>query len=361
MFWFLYLVTLTLFSLSNQANFQEALVAAAIYLPVHLIYTYTIIYWLVPRFLIKEKYGRFFLLYCCWCVAGLLLNFLYRYYIILPLREGRTGPPPNSDFRNVFAIFSFIVMNTVAMFGVFIKLFKYWHLEQKQKLHAEKEKVKAELQLLKSQLHPHFLFNTLNNLYSLVYEKSDKAPSMLLRLSGLLSYVLYECKAEEVRLEKEIQIIKDYVALEQERYGNRLEVSLNFSGDIADRMIAPMLFQPFIENAFKHGTSEQLGNVWMNIELSVKNNQLFFKIINSYDQNSRMEEKSGGIGIQNIRKRLELLYPSRFQLQYGPEGELYIVTLTIELNPAGFNNDTSVNKPLAPKQFIHEDPLLISG
>jgi len=194
----------------------------------------------------------------------------------------------------------------------------------------EKEKMNAELQLLRAQLHPHFLFNTLNNLYSLVHEKSEKAPKMLMRLSGLLSYVLYECKANEVLLSKEINVIKDYVALEQERYGERLDVSLNFSGDIDYKVIVPMLFQPFIENAFKHGTSEQLGKVWMSIDLSVKKNQLYFKIINSCDNDLQID--SQGIGINNVKKRLELLYPGKFEMQNGTEGNVYVVSLAIELN-----------------------------
>ena len=185
--------------------------------------------------------------------------------------------------------------------------------------------------MLKAQLHPHFLFNTLNNLYSLVYAKSDRAPKMLMRLSGLLSYVLYECKADEVVLSKEVSIIKDYVALEKERYGERLDVSLNFSGDIENKMVAPMLFQPFIENAFKHGTSEQLGKVWMSIDLSVKENQLYFKIINSCDNNAAAILEKHGVGIGNVKKRLELLYADNFKLQNGVEDDVYIVSLSLEL------------------------------
>lgn len=240
-------------------------------------------------------------------------------------------------------------MNTVAMIGGFIKFFKYWYAEQQQKIQAEKEKLNAELELLKAQLHPHFLFNTLNNLYSLVYEKSDKAPQMLMRLSGLLSYVLYECKADEVLLSKEISIIKDYVALEKERYGDRLEVSFNFSGDIDDKMIAPMLLQPFIENAFKHGTSEQIGKVWMSIDLSVKENQLYFKVINSCDNNPVATPEKPGVGIENVKKRLGLLYPGKFELQNGIEGDVYIVSLSLELKVPKIKELFAKNIPVLKK------------
>lgn len=331
--WIVYFIVFALWFGFDINNFGMGLETTLVFTPANFIYVYGVVYWLVPKFLINGKHLEFCLLFCLWMIAGLIMNFLSRYYILLPIRGVRPDYSFHFDdktYRQVFAFGSFVVMNTVAMIGGFIKFFKYWYVEQKDKQQAEKEKIFAELELLKAQLHPHFLFNTLNNLYSLVNEKSDKAPKMLLRLSGLLSYVLYECKAEEVLLSKEISVIKDYVSLEKERYFERLDVSLNFAGDIENIMIAPMLFQPFIENAFKHGTSEQLGNVWMSIDLSVKQHQLYFKIINSCDENGIVNTEKG-IGIHNVRKRLELLYPAAFDLQNGIEAGVYVVSLTIEL------------------------------
>lgn len=356
LFWISYCIVFTIFSFTNGLNLYEAFESTALWLPVHFIYTYFIIYFLVPRFLIKEQYGRFFIYYTCWALAGLLLNFLFRAFVLIPIRTGRPMPIDLGNvYREIFAIFSFVILNTVAMFAVFIKMFKYWYGEQKQKLQIEKDKMSAELQVLKSQLHPHFLFNTLNNLYSLVNEKSDKAPAMLMRLSGLLSYVLYECRADEVLLEKEIAIMKDYVALEKERYGDRLDVSLNFSGDIFNQMVPPMIFQPFVENAFKHGTSELLGKVWMSIDLSVKNNQLLFKIINSADGNRALKGQ-GGIGIANIWRRLDIIYGNRFELQNGVEDDLYIVSLKINMVSRPEKGGTIKRKQTA-KSEVHEDTL----
>ena len=332
LFWLIYVIVFSTWAgFDVVVNFREGTETTLVFMPANLIYAYGIIYWLVPKILIKEKYFEFLVMFCLWMLAGLVMNFLTRYYILLPLRKGRPNLSFNYAYKEIFAFGSFIVMNTIGMFGGFIKFFKLWNTELQQKQFAEKEKINAELELLKAQLHPHFLFNTLNNLYSLVYEKSDRAPKMLMRLSGLLSYVLYECKADEVLLSKEISIIKDYVSLEKERYGDRLDVSLNFSGDIDNKMLAPMLFQPFIENAFKHGTSEQLGKVWMSIDLSVKENQLYFKIINSCDNNATAILEKHGVGIENVKKRLELLYPENFQLQNGVENDVYIVSLSLEL------------------------------
>ncbi|TAM95773.1 MAG: sensor histidine kinase [Chitinophagaceae bacterium] len=316
---------------NGRSSFRPAIDLYIFFMPIVLLYANVIVYWFIPSFLLKRKYLSFLLLYCFWTSISLLLIFLDATYLYSPL-HGISMPHYSmvEMYRHIFSLNNFLDMHIFTMLLVFLKLFKYWYLENQQKQQAEKEKLNAELQLLKAQLHPHFLFNTLNNLYSLVYEKSDKAPRMLLRLSGLLSYVLYECNADEVLLSKEISIIKDYVALEKERYGDRLDISLNFSGDIEDKMLAPMLFQPFIGNAFKHGTSEQLGKVWVSIDLSVKEQQLYFKVINSCDSANIIRDAKS-IGINNVKKRLELLYPNRFELQNGMEGDTYIVSLTLEL------------------------------
>lgn len=341
LFWLLYLVVFTIFSGFDTTGFRDGFTTTILFMPMNMVYVYGVAYWLIPVFLIKEKYIQFFVLYCIWCLTGLILNFLFRYFILIPFRTGKPGPPLeiNSVYHQVLALGSFIVMNTIAMSLVFIRMFKYWHLELREKMQIEQQKTIAELELLRAQLHPHFLFNTLNNLYSLVLERSEKAPEMLMRLSGLLSYVLYECKSPEVPLEKEIRVLKDYVALEQERYGQRLDISLNFAGDIGGKMIAPMLFQPFIENAFKHGTAEQLGKVWLSIELSVRHEQLFFCVINTSDSSpdparatgNGAKKDAGGIGITNVRRRLELLYPGKFSMKQEPGDGVYIISLTIDL------------------------------
>jgi sensor histidine kinase YesM len=316
---------------SQDGILKESFKTAMIYMPFNFLITYVVIYCFVPWFLIREKYVSFLMAYFIWLIITMFLNFGIRYFILFPLRV----PPQmlakvRSDNSQIFRMAGFLAMNMLALFALTIKVCKQWIIKKEMASRLEKENISAELKLLKAQLHPHFLFNTLNNLYMLVCEKSDKAPKMLLRLSELLSYVLYECKADEVLLSKEINVIKDYVALEKERYGERLDVSLNFSGDIVDRMIVPMLFQPFIENSFKHGTSEQLGKVWMSIDLSVKNNQLYFKIINSCDNNNQTDRE--GIGIINLKKRLELLYPGKFELRNGVEQDVYIVSMAIELH-----------------------------
>ncbi|WP_332369013.1 histidine kinase [Spirosoma telluris] len=183
---------------------------------------------------------------------------------------------------------------TIGGFAAAIKLVKIWYLKQQAYEQIDKEKLQAELQLLKSQVHPHFLFNTLNNLYALTLHKSDHSPAVVLKLSELLSYMLYECNASEVPLQKEIAFMRNYIGLEQLRYGDRLDMSVTISGDYPTKLIAPLLLVPFLENAFKHGTSEQLEQAWMHIDLSVQGNQLKFKVINSREPSAHKDTYIGG-------------------------------------------------------------------
>jgi LytS/YehU family sensor histidine kinase len=207
---------------------------------------------------------------------------------------------------------------------------KFWRVEMFQKLQFAQEKTQAELALLKAQLHPHFLFNTLNNLYTLILRESDRAPDMLRRLTGILNYVLNECHADQVPLEREIAFCRDYIDLEKERYGDRLDIDVMFSGDLENKFITPMLFQPFIENAFKHGASEQVGQVWIDIRLTALDNQLEFIVTNSAAPADRAPA-SGGIGIANIHRRLQLLYPDRYRFVREQQEGMYSIALTIEL------------------------------
>jgi LytS/YehU family sensor histidine kinase len=200
---------------------------------------------------------------------------------------------------------------------------------QQERMQAEKEKIVSELQLLKAQVHPHFLFNTLNNIYSFSLENSAKTPEMILKLSSLLSYMLYDCKEEEVLLEKEIEVMKNYIDLEKERYDNKIDISLNIEGDVKDKFIAPLLMLPFLENAFKHGTSEQLDKTWLSIDIAVQKFALRCKIVNS--KNELVPFRETGIGIQNVRKRLRFLYPGKHELKIADEGAFFVVSLMVEL------------------------------
>jgi hypothetical protein len=309
-----------------------------IFLPFFMLYVYVVLYWLVPRLLLKSAYVAFFFSYCVWALAGLFLSYACRYFFIPDSLFPNSAPRPAfmHPFTLVLDTLDFTVTNVMAAFAVFIRMYTFWRGEVWHKLQLTQEKAKAELELLKAQLHPHFLFNTLNNLQALVLEKSDKAPQTLMRLSAILSYVLYECRDAEVPLEREISICRDYIQLESERNGDRLDISMDFSDPVSGKMVAPMLFQPFIQNAFKYSPAEQAGKAWMSIELSVRHNHVFFRVINSADFTARIAaEPDEQTGIRNIRRRLELIYPGRHQLSRERGDGVYIVSLSIDLTPSG--------------------------
>jgi len=326
-FWVVHIIVFTfMFRQPNQHLISQFLIST-VWALLFIVYTYPILYFFIPRFLLTGKYLQFALIMLVWGVAGWFWNYICRAFIYFPLAEQLHF---KAGAKNPWAPVSYLTMNVMAGFASMIVLFKYWIKKQNDWMQAEKEKVTAELQLLKAQVHPHFLFNTLNNIYSFSLDASPKTPQMILKLSSLLSYMLYECKANEVLLEKEIEIMKNYIDLEKERYANRLEVSINVEGDIKGKYIAPLLILPFLENAFKHGTSEQLEKPWLNMDISVKQKMLRCKIANS--KNEELLKTTGGIGIENVQKRLEYLYPGKHELKLGDEGHFFVVSLQLELN-----------------------------
>ena len=325
-FWAVWTVVVAFTWQNLGRSFEDNLLNGLIWLPVRLLYCYPLLYWILPKFLLKEKYAQFALIILFWAVAGYFLNYLFRAYVFIPIQERLDTAAIN---RNPWEANSFLVLTTTAGVTSVIILFKHWMRSQQERMQAEKEKIISELQLLKAQVHPHFLFNTLNNIYSFSLENSSKTPGMILKLSSLLSYMLYDCKAEEVLLEKEIEVMKNYIDLEKERYGNNIDISLNIEGDVKNKFISPLLLLPFLENAFKHGTSEQLEKPWLNVDITVKEFIMRCKIANS--KNEFVPFSQSGIGIQNVKKRLRFLYPDRHELKLADEGAFFVVSLMVKL------------------------------
>ena len=218
---------------------------------------------------------------------------------------------------------------TVGGLAAAIKLMKCFYEKQQSALLLEKEKAAAELQMLKAQLHPHFLFNTLNNIYSFTQTVSDKASGMIMGLSQLLRYMLYECNKPLVPLDKELKMIGDYLNLEKMRYGDDLDLALQIPKQRTNLLIAPLLLLPFIENAFKHGASQMTEQPWISLTLAVSDQNLSMKLVNG--KPAEAASQVPGIGIENVRKRLELLYPSTHSLLIVEEEEMYVVDLDVKL------------------------------
>jgi sensor histidine kinase YesM len=314
-------------------SFLEALA----YLPGHMLLSYTIMYVLIPYYLFKEKY----LVFLAFILGVIFLqaagSTLITSQVVVPLRQFLNLPLPNSTFY--YSLMAGLRGGlSVAGFAGIIKLGKHWYQKNQQAQELEREKLKAELQLLKAQVHPHFLFNTLNNLYSLTLTQSGQAPEVVLKLAGLLRFMLYECNVALVPLEKEIKLVQDYIELEKLRYGNRLDLAVNITGNPAGKLIAPLLLLPFLENSFKHGASEHLDQAWISLDLTIQENKLKFKLLNALPPEplfmSQPEIPAHGIGLGNVKKRLELMYPQRHQFKTTQEAETYLVTLTLDLDTA---------------------------
>jgi hypothetical protein len=299
----------------------------------HLFFTYPLLYILMPRFLYLRNYIAF--------AAGVIIltvvtiYFTYGKFLLVynPLLA-QYGIPPYTEPTEftMFCMWTQVLYNcpTVACLAAGIKLFKHYYLKEREIEQVAKEKAKAELQLLKAQVHPHFLFNTLNNIYYFTLTSLDKAPGMIRKLGGLLQYMLNECNQPLVPMERELNMIRDYMALEKVRYGDQLNMKIEIEGNPSDKLITPLLLIPFLENSFKHGTSKMLIHPWVNLHISIEDTFLTFKLNNSKPEN-QSSSTHHGIGLTNVTKRLQLLYPEAHTLQLMGDLISYSVFLKLKL------------------------------
>lgn len=334
-FWVLLIIYQVFIWGSVEGGYDQKLFSVLIDIPIRIIATYFTTYYLIDKFLLNKKYGRFaLLLVLSMATVGVIYRILY-YYFFYPTYCPECLEMP-LFFVPKIVISAFAAYSIVAIVASF-HLVKAWYTHQQatQELQQaaqtlEKEKLEAELKLLKSQINPHFLFNTLNNLYVLTLQNSTKSPEMVYKLSQLMSYMLYESNQSEVLLTKEIEYIENYIALERLRHDDRLDVSLNIYGGLEGIRIAPLLILAFVENSFKHGVNYHLEKAWVTIDILTKQNQLIIKVENNKGkQASKKEYQTSGIGLVNVKKRLDLIYKDRYKLRIFDEEENYLVVLKI--------------------------------
>ena len=311
-------------------SYPLSFIEAVIFTPNHVMFSYLIMYFLLPRYLLEGRYLAFVVGIIGAIVLTQAVAFFSTSLLIAWVRDWLQLPQPSRNFY--FALMAGLRGGmTVGGFAATIKLMKYWYQKQQDNQQLTQQNLTNELQLLKSQLHPHFLFNTLNNLYALTLRNSPQSPELVLQLSELLSYMLYGCNAPKVALVQELAMLHNYIALERMRYGERLDVSVIISGDVDGKLIAPLLLLPFVENAFKHGTSEQLDQAWISLDLTIREQALKFKLINGRNPDVPVRANGEGIGLQNVRKRIMLLYPGQYDLTLVNEEESFMVTLILTL------------------------------
>jgi LytS/YehU family sensor histidine kinase len=266
-------------------------------------------------------------------IAFLLAILVYRMgvvFVIDPMEYPRT----KYTFANVLDVgWSFIPLLDIGYFAgiaAALKLFRMQNLNLRKEKSLVKDKLETELKFLKNQINPHFLFNTLNNIYALARKKSDKTPEVVVRLSKLLRFMLYESAKEAIPIEEELRILEDYVQLEKIRHAKKLDVVFEKEIDNYNQLIAPLILLPFIENAFKHGINETIEETSIVIKIKLTEGQLNFYVMNSHE-NEPGAPVNENIGLSNVRRQLELMYKD-FTLKACNLESTFIVDLNINLN-----------------------------
>ncbi|MES2277108.1 MAG: sensor histidine kinase [Bacteroidota bacterium] len=334
-FWlFLLLVQLSSSSYynSNIVPFRNNLIGDGTNLLAQMPAAYFLAYFIVPRFIYKQRY---------WAGFGYFLLGAYVICVlsrieVVHVEEPLYGRKPNPDetygeiFGNILKLVYvyFFRIFSVAFVFMLLKLLKDQLVVQRRALTLEKQKAEAELKLLKTQLNPHFLFNTLNNIYTLALLNAPVTADAIGRLSEILDYMLYRCDAKLVLLSGEISLLQNYIGLEKLRYDERLTITFEVTAN-QQVLIAPLILLAIVENAFKHGAGDDTGRPIINIDLKTTPTYLTFTVANTYRPKVGANTKS--IGLANLRQQLDLIYPGKHQLAIS-QGSLFTVNLTIELS-----------------------------
>jgi sensor histidine kinase YesM len=244
-------------------------------------------------------------------------------------------------FPDYFFISYFTFNEIILFFSVYIiitallKLSKSWFLVsglQKELLEKEKQKTEVELKALKAQINPHFFFNTLNSIYSMALDKDERLPGTVLQLSDLMRYFLYGSRDNFIPLEKDLTVVKEYIALQKLRSDAQLDIQTKISGEIRDQQIAPLLLITFLENAFKHGVKGSSGNTFIKLDIKVEKNRLNFTVENNKGIIDEVNTGDhNGLGLENVKRQLELLYPGKHLLNIKDQPDRFSVALQLSL------------------------------
>ena len=331
-FWILVWLFFKIFFSVGSSNQQFIFWFSILLSIISIVASYVFVYNLLPNYLLQKKYKKF-VLYTTYSAVfitcGVFMTMAFGFVFYFNLEYQKMPALTKSSSVILVCVLLIVVLASV----VKILLHNYQSLERNKTLEnkilqAQLQLKEQELKFLKMQIHPHFLFNSLNTIYGFALKKKEEAPEMILKLSNLLDYILYQVNKPKVNLQDEIDHLEDYIALEEMRFNDTLKVNFYKENINETIQVAPMLLIPFLENSFKHG---EIINGSMQVDLSLKmnNNTLLFKIENS--SNNAKGEKPG-IGLENIRKRLEMLYPNDHQLKITHENEKFSVDLQIEIN-----------------------------
>ena len=323
-FWLLFM-TLQMVMSSNFMSLKATLPLSAVNIVLAMIVFYVNRLWLFPLFFEKQRFGLYILINVTMLV--LLSHVFFRLDVILASNFKIENPtidfPPFFPYVRMFTMLLFI--NFISLVFSLVSKVRTQAMNEKQ---LSEEKLNTEVRLLKAQINPHFIFNSLNNIYSLAYSKSDHTPEAVLKLSHMLRYVFYDCSRDEVTLESELEYIKNYIAFQQMKSPHEQNITLKSDEIDKNFRIAPMLFIPFVENSFKYSKIEDLKEAWVDIELLTQNSELTFIISNTHPDNGKTP--GSGMGMQNVQNRLELTYPGKHSLEVRDENNKFEVIMKIK-------------------------------
>ncbi|OEK05358.1 sensor histidine kinase [Roseivirga misakiensis] len=327
LFWMLYVVIWSIRDMAYAPTFWDTVDANVIGALLYGSGVYINLYVFVPKLLLKGKRLLYGLVMIVWLLFMAYLGsqtfvFLYR----------NVSPSTSEFFGSAGGLAStaveFMVVYALATSLYFIN---EWYIKERRLRELESQNLKAELDMLKGQINPHFLFNALNSVHVLIRTNPELASNTLEKFSDLLSHQLYEVEKDKITLEQEVQNLDNFIQLQKLRHQDHVQVNWDYSGVLSDKPIAPMLFLNFVENAFKHGESDLEAPVQIDISIEVNESTLTFNCVNSAKKKADDKEKSG-LGIDNIKRRLNLVYPNRHTLEIDFKDNLYRVQLALNLN-----------------------------
>jgi len=296
--------------------------------PLHIILVYINLYFFIPRFLVSKKYE----VYISWILFSLGVLYILRTGLNYLLVTENIWPEADG-FQNAFTFNHIIAVVIgelyVVALATAVKLAVDW-VNQKQRLeNLQKEQLQTELNFLKAQIQPHFFFNTLNNLYALTLVKSEEASEVVLKLSDIMQYVIYDASNSQAPLHKEISYIKNYISLEKIRHGDELQISIECEDNLEEVCIPPLIYLSFIENVFKHGVRNN-PNFYVKIKFWIEEDQLHFSSENNYIETLFFDE--GGLGVLNTKRRLDLRFKEEYSLKINSKDNIYKVHLSIPID-----------------------------
>lgn len=311
-----------------EIDWLRVLTIVVIQLSFALLIGYLNYFYFLPRFL-KDKNGlRYFLQFLVSFAMIMTCRLLFERYII----DGFTR-----EARYLYTTrFVVQVITTNLFIVIFLAMIRFavdWFEFEARQKNIENEKLTAELNFLKAQINPHFLFNTLNNLYYLAYTKSSNTTEVIAKLSQMMRYMMYDTNYELVALSKEIEYMENYISLEKLRLNEQIPIRFDVDGNPDDILIAPLIFITFLENAFKHGVSNNQSKAWVNVSILIRGGECVYRVENSkLPASARDGHQKSGIGLQNVKRRLDLSYPGRHTLNVEDLPDRYAVQLNIQLN-----------------------------